>query len=116
MAVGGGALGIGTLASSNLPVGNHTVAVTQASAGATLTATAAPAASTVITAGSNDTLTYNLDGGHGVTHHSGRDLHARQLGRRGADGLGRPADGVGQLLGRHRDRHRGPGQRHHAYR
>jgi flagellar hook-associated protein 2 len=60
--VGGGGLGIATLASSNLSVGNHTVAVTQASAGASLTATAAPAASTTITAGSNDTLTYDLDG------------------------------------------------------
>ncbi len=39
VAVGGGALGIGTLASSNLSVGNHTIAVTQASAGASLAAT-----------------------------------------------------------------------------
>jgi flagellar hook-associated protein 2 len=62
VAVGGGALGIGTLASSNLAVGNHTIAVTQASAGASLTATSAPAASTTITTGSNDTLTYDLDG------------------------------------------------------
>jgi flagellar hook-associated protein 2 len=62
VAVGGGGLGIGTLASSNLSVGNHTIAVTQASAGASLTATVAPAASTTITAGSNDTLTYDLDG------------------------------------------------------
>lgn len=62
VAVGGGALGIGTLASSNLSIGNHTIAVTQASAGATLTGATAPAASTTITAGSNDTLTYELDG------------------------------------------------------
>jgi flagellar hook-associated protein 2 len=62
VAVGGGALGIGTVASSNLAVGNHTIAVTQASAGASLTATSAPAASTTITTGSNDTLTYDLDG------------------------------------------------------
>ncbi len=62
VAVGGGALGIGTLASSDLAVGNHTIAVTQASAGASLTATSAPAASTTITTGSNDTLTYDLDG------------------------------------------------------
>jgi flagellar hook-associated protein 2 len=62
VAVGGGALGIGTLASSSLSVGNHTVAVTQASAGASLTASNAPAASTTITAGSNDTLTYDIDG------------------------------------------------------
>jgi flagellar hook-associated protein 2 len=62
VAVGGGALGIGTVASSNLAVGNHTIAVTQASAGASLTATSAPAASTTITTGSNATLTYDLDG------------------------------------------------------
>ncbi|MGA3217488.1 MAG: flagellar filament capping protein FliD [Acidimicrobiales bacterium] len=62
VAVGGGRLGIGTLASSNLSAGNHTIAVTQASAGASLAATVAPAASTTITAGSNDTLTYDLDG------------------------------------------------------
>jgi len=62
VAVGGGALGIGTLASSNLAVGNHTIAVTQASAGASLTAPSAPGASTTITTGSSDTLTYDLDG------------------------------------------------------
>ncbi len=62
VAVGGGAIGVGTLASSNLAVGNHTIAVTQASAGATVTAGSAPASSTTITAGSNDTLTYNLNG------------------------------------------------------
>ncbi|HET9059468.1 MAG TPA: flagellar filament capping protein FliD [Acidimicrobiales bacterium] len=60
--VGGGALGIGTLASSNLAIGNHTIAVTQASAGASLTSASAPASSTTITTGTNDTLTYNLDG------------------------------------------------------
>ena len=62
VAVGGGGLGIGTLASSNLSVGNHTIAITQASAGASIAGTEAPAASTTITAGSNDTLTYDLDG------------------------------------------------------
>ncbi|GEM_PF-596341 len=62
VAVGGGGLGIGTLASSNLAIGNHTIAVTQASAGASLTSAAAPASSTTITTGTNDTLTYNLDG------------------------------------------------------
>jgi flagellar hook-associated protein 2 len=62
VAVGGGALGIGTVSSANLSVGTHTIAVTQASAGASLTATSAPAASTTITTGSNDTLTYDLDG------------------------------------------------------
>jgi flagellar hook-associated protein 2 len=62
VAVGGGALGVGTLASTNLSVGNHTIAVTQASTGASFTSASAPAASTTITAGSNDTLTYDLDG------------------------------------------------------
>lgn len=62
VAVGGGGLGIGTLSSSNLAIGNHTIAVTQASAGASLTGAAAPAGSTTITTGTNDTLTYNLDG------------------------------------------------------
>jgi flagellar hook-associated protein 2 len=62
VAAGGGALGIGTLASSNLSVGSHTIAVTQASAGASLSATGAPASSTTITSGTNDTLDYDLDG------------------------------------------------------
>ena len=62
VAVGGGALGIGTLASSNLSVGSHTIAVTQASAGASLSAAGAPAASTTITSGTNDSLDYELDG------------------------------------------------------
>ena len=42
VAAGGGALGIGTLASTNLSVGSHTIAVTQASAGASLSAAGAP--------------------------------------------------------------------------
>ena len=62
VAVGGGAIGIGTLASSNLSVGSHTIAVTQASAGASVTSAGAPAASTTITSGTNDTLAYDLDG------------------------------------------------------
>ena len=62
VAVGGGALGIGTLASSNLSVGSHTIAVTQASAGASLNSASAPATSTTITSGTNDTLGYDLDG------------------------------------------------------
>jgi flagellar hook-associated protein 2 len=61
-AAGGGALGIGTLSSSNLSIGSHTIAITQASAGASLSGASAPAASTTIVKGSNDTLTYNLDG------------------------------------------------------
>ena len=68
VAAGGGALGIGTLASSNLSIGNHTVAVTQASSGAVQTAAAAPSQSTTITTGTNDTLTYNVDGtGYSLT-------------------------------------------------
>jgi flagellar hook-associated protein 2 len=62
VAAGGGALGIGTLASSNLSVGSHAIAVTQASAGASLNSASAPAASTTITSGTNDTLGYDLDG------------------------------------------------------
>jgi len=62
VAAGGGALGIGTLASTDLSVGSHTIAVTQASAGASLTSAGAPATSTTITSGTNDTLDYDLDG------------------------------------------------------
>ena len=62
IAVGGGGLGIGTLSSSSLSVGGHTIAVTQASSGASLTASSAPASSTTITAGSSDTLSYDLNG------------------------------------------------------
>lgn len=62
VAAGGGAIGVGTLSSSNLSIGNHTIAVTQASSGASLTATAAPASSTTVVTGSNDTLNYNLNG------------------------------------------------------
>lgn len=62
VAAGGGALGIGTVASSNLSVGQHTIAVTQASAGASLTAGGAPAASTTVISGTNDTLAYSVDG------------------------------------------------------
>jgi flagellar hook-associated protein 2 len=61
VAAGGGALGIGTLSSSNLSIGNHTIAVTQASSGATLTGTTVPPSSTTVD-DTNDTLTYNLDG------------------------------------------------------
>ena len=62
LATGGQALGFSTLASDNaLAVGAHTIAVTQASAGATKAGGAALAASTVIN-GTNDTLTLNVDG------------------------------------------------------
>jgi flagellar hook-associated protein 2 len=60
VAAGGGALGIGTLASSNLSIGDHTIAVTQASSGASLTGTSAPAGTTTITTGKNDTLDYDI--------------------------------------------------------
>jgi flagellar hook-associated protein 2 len=60
VAVGGGGLGIGTLSSSNLSIGNHTIAVTQASAAASLTGASAPAATTTVVTGSNDTLSYTL--------------------------------------------------------
>ena len=112
VAVGGGALGIGTLASSNLPVGNHTVAVTQASSGATLAATAAPAASTVITAGSNDTLTYNLNGApESLTIAAGTYTPA-SLAQAVQKASGGQLTASVSLRGRPRDRHRGPGQRH----
>jgi flagellar hook-associated protein 2 len=62
VAVGGGGLGVSTLSSSNLSIGNHTIAVTQASAGASLTSASAPAASTTVVSGTNDTLDYDLDG------------------------------------------------------
>ncbi len=62
VAVGGGGLGISTLSSSNLSIGNHAIAVTQASTGATLTSADAPAASTTVVSGTNDTLDYDLDG------------------------------------------------------
>jgi flagellar hook-associated protein 2 len=62
VAVGGGGLGIGTLSSTNLSIGNHTIAVTQASSGASLAGSTAPAPSTTITTGSNDTLNYTLNG------------------------------------------------------
>lgn len=59
---GGQALGItGISAGSGLTGGAHTISVTQSSAAASLTGTAAPAASTTI-GSSNNTLTVNLDG------------------------------------------------------
>lgn len=79
VAAGGGALGIGTLASSNLSIGSHTIAVTQASAGASLTSANAPAASTTITSGTNDTLTYDLDGNTGSLTIAAGTYNASQL-------------------------------------
>lgn len=77
--VGGGGLGIGTLASSSLSIGNHTIAVTQASAGASLAANSAPASSTTITTGSNDTLDYSLDGTSGSLTIAAGTYSASQL-------------------------------------
>jgi flagellar hook-associated protein 2 len=77
--VGGGGLGIGTLASSSLSIGNHTIAVTQASAGASLAASSAPASSTTITTGSNDTLDYSLDGKSGSLTIAAGTYSASQL-------------------------------------
>jgi flagellar hook-associated protein 2 len=45
-----------------LATGSHTLTVTTATTGATLSGTSPVAASTTITAGSNDTLTYTVDG------------------------------------------------------
>jgi flagellar hook-associated protein 2 len=79
VAAGGGALGIGTLASSDLSVGKHTIAVTQASAGAAVTSTGAPATSTTITSGTNDSLTYDLDGQSGSLTIAAGSYNATQL-------------------------------------
>jgi flagellar hook-associated protein 2 len=79
VAAGGGALGIGTVASSNLSVGSHTIAVTQASAGASLTAAGEPAASTTITSGTNDTVDYDLDGQSESLTIAGGTYNATQL-------------------------------------
>ncbi len=79
VAAGGAALGIGTLASSDLSVGKHTIAVTQASAGAAVTSTGAPATSTTITSGSNDNLTYDLDGQSGSLTIAAGTYNATQL-------------------------------------
>ncbi len=89
VAAGGGALGIGTLASSNLSVGSHTIAVTQASAGASLTAAGAPAASTTITSGTNDTLDLRPGRPKRVAHHRRRHLQRHPACCGSADRLGR---------------------------
>lgn len=61
IAAGGSGLGIGSMSGSGLTAGAHTIAVTQASAGASVTSTAALAASTQITS-SNDELSVSIDG------------------------------------------------------
>jgi flagellar hook-associated protein 2 len=63
VSAGGPALGVSTFAgNAGLTIGSHTITVTQASAGATKTATTALGATTAITAGVNDTLTVEVDG------------------------------------------------------
>ncbi|MDA8062414.1 MAG: flagellar filament capping protein FliD [Actinomycetota bacterium] len=68
LGVGGAALGIVSIgAGSGVAAGGHTISVTQASAGATVEGTSAPAASTTIGSG-NDTLSVSLDGAAAVTY------------------------------------------------
>lgn len=63
IAKGGTALGLSSLASdASLPVGKYDIRVTQSSAAASRTATSALDATTVITAGDNDTITANING------------------------------------------------------
>jgi flagellar hook-associated protein 2 len=63
VSAGGPALGVSTFAgNAGLTIGSHTITVTQASVGATKTATTALGATTAITAGVNDTLTVEVDG------------------------------------------------------
>jgi len=61
LAKGGTAYGISTVTGSGLTDGAHSVTVTQASAGATITGATPMAASTTISA-ANNTLTANIDG------------------------------------------------------
>ena len=62
VASGGYALGLRSLSGdSSLSLGSHTIAVTQASSGATVTGTA-PSPPTTITAGANDTFTATVNG------------------------------------------------------
>jgi len=66
LASGGSGLGIASLSGSGLALGAHTIAVTQASAGATVTGTSALSSTTSIVTGSNDQLSVSIDG----TQHS----------------------------------------------
>ena len=61
IASGGSGLGIGSISGASLTTGAHTIAVTQASAGATIAGTSAVAGSTQISA-SNDELDASIDG------------------------------------------------------
>ncbi len=61
VAAGGSGLGVASLSGSGLTAGAHTVAVTQASAGATLTGSS-PIAGTTQISSSNDELSVSIDG------------------------------------------------------
>jgi flagellar hook-associated protein 2 len=61
LGAGTSGLGISSIAGSGLSLGAHTLAVTQASAGATIVGSAPPAGSTTID-GSNDQLVVSIDG------------------------------------------------------
>ena len=61
IASGASALGIGSISGTGLTTGAHTIAVTQASAGASVVGSSAIASSTQITA-SNDQLSVSIDG------------------------------------------------------
>jgi flagellar hook-associated protein 2 len=79
LAQGASAIGLGNL-TGNLALGNHTISVTTAATGAAVSSTGALAPSTTITAGSNDTLTYTLDGTSGsLTLAPGANLSPSQL-------------------------------------
>lgn len=79
LAQGASTIGLGNL-TGNLALGSHTISVTTAAAGASVSSAAALAPSTTITAGSNDTLTYTLDGTAGsLTLAPGSNLTPSQL-------------------------------------
>ncbi len=63
VASGGSALGISSVSGSGLASGNHTITVTQSSAGASVTGSVnLGSGTTTITAGVNDTLALSIDG------------------------------------------------------
>lgn len=79
LAQGGSTIGLGNL-SGNLALGSHTIQVTTAAAGAAVTASSALASSTTITAGSNDTLTYTINGtAYSLTLAPGTNLTPSQV-------------------------------------
>lgn len=62
LAVGAGQYGVTSLAGSGLTTGSHSINVTSALTGASTTGTSQLAGSTTITAGTNDTITANVNG------------------------------------------------------